>query len=254
MLKKLLQNKRFLRSSSCFSFQSSSIKECSRSFSSSSSILQRNLRISFSSSISKQIRLISSFSTSYSAHVQERLAQGIVPKPLDASQTTELITLLKNPTKDEEAFLLDLLVNRIPPGVDEAAYIKAGFLTAITKGETSSPLITPEYATELLGTMQGGYNINTLVDLLDSNRLGSIAANGLSKTLLMFESFYDVEKKARNGNVNAQRVLESWANAEWFLNRPVVPQKITVTVFKVFLPSWLFYFSLSFSISSNYIS
>mmetsp|Transcript_4523 Transcript_4523/g.4537 ORF Transcript_4523/g.4537 Transcript_4523/m.4537 type:complete len:827 (+) Transcript_4523:246-2726(+) len=111
--------------------------------------------------------------------------------------------------------------------------LKQLFLSAIAKGETTSPLITPEYATELLGTMQGGYNIHTLVELLDSNKLGPIAANGLSKTLLMFESFYDVEKKARNGNVNAQKVLQSWANAEWFTSRPEVPKKITVTVFKV---------------------
>ncbi len=176
----------------------------------------------------------SAFKTNYLTHVNERASQGVVPKPLDVKQTTELVTLLKNPPKDEESFLIDLLANRIPPGVDEAAYVKAAFLTAISKNETTSPLITPEYATELLGTMQGGYNINTLVELLDSPKLGSIAAKGLSKTLLMFESFYDVEKKARNGNIHAQRVLQSWADAEWFTSRPEVPKKITVTVFKVY--------------------
>jgi aconitate hydratase 2 / 2-methylisocitrate dehydratase len=165
--------------------------------------------------------------------VAERKASGIVPKPLDAEATTELTKMLIDPPADEKDFLLDLLVNRVPPGVDEAAYVKAGFLSAVAKGETSSPLVSAEYATELLGTMQGGYNIGTLVELLDSAELGSIAADGLSKTLLMFDAFYDVEKKAKDGNKHAQRVLQSWADAEWFTSKPKVAEKITVTVFKV---------------------
>jgi aconitate hydratase 2/2-methylisocitrate dehydratase len=178
-------------------------------------------------------RYASSFKTQYEAVAVERTAQGIVPKPLDAAAANELVSLLKSPPAGEEAFLMDLLVNRISPGVDEAAYVKAGFLTAIAKGETSSPLVTPEKATELLGTMQGGYNIGTLVELLDNPKLGPIAAKGLSKTILMFDAFHDVETKAKAGNKNAQKVMESWATGEWFTSKPEVAKKITVTVFKV---------------------
>ena len=121
----------------------------------------------------------------------------------------------------------------MPAGVDEAAYVKAAFLTAVAKGATKSPLVSPELATELLGTMQGGYNIVSLIELLDSPSLGAKAAEALSKSILVFEAFYDVEAKAKSGNENAQRVLKSWADAEWFLSRPEVPQRITVTVFKV---------------------
>jgi len=128
---------------------------------------------------------------------------------------------------------MDLLVNRIPPGVDEAAYVKAAFLTAVAKGETKSPLVSPELATELLATMQGGYNILTLVELLDHPTLSEKAADGLCNTILMFEAFHDVEAKCKAGNKAAQRVMESWANADWFLQRPEVAKKITVTVFKV---------------------
>jgi len=179
------------------------------------------------------VKHFSVFKNDYEGAAKERLSQGVVPKPLDAEQTTRLVDLLKNPPQDEKDFLLNLLKNAIPPGVDEAAYVKAGFLTAIAKGETVSPVIDPILATQLLATMQGGYNIVTLVDLLDSNELGPTAAEGLSKTLLMFEAFYDVEAKAKAGNKHAQKVVQSWANAEWFLNRPEVPRKITVTVFKV---------------------
>jgi aconitate hydratase 2 / 2-methylisocitrate dehydratase len=178
-------------------------------------------------------RYLSAFKDAYELHVQERLKESVVPKPLDATQTAELVNHLKNPEKGEEKFLFDLLSNRVPPGVDEAAYVKAAFLSAIAKGEAKSPIVSPEQATELLGTMQGGYNIHTLVELLDSPKLGSIAADALSKTLLMFEAFYDVEKRAQNGCENAKRVMKSWADAEWFTSRPEVPQKITVTVFKV---------------------
>ncbi|ORM73776.1 bifunctional aconitate hydratase 2/2-methylisocitrate dehydratase [Pantoea wallisii] len=169
----------------------------------------------------------------YRKHVAERAAQGIVPKPLDASQMAALVELLKNPPAGEEEFLIDLLVNRVPPGVDEAAYVKAGFLAAIAKGEAHSPLVTREKAVELLGTMQGGYNIHALIDALDDETLAPIAAEALSHTLLMFDNFYDVEEKAKAGNVHAKKILQSWADAEWFLKRPKLAEKITTTVFKV---------------------
>ncbi|ERT13249.1 bifunctional aconitate hydratase 2/2-methylisocitrate dehydratase [Photorhabdus temperata] len=169
----------------------------------------------------------------YRKHVAERAAQGVVPKPLDAAQAAALVELLKSPPKGEEDFLLDLLINRIPPGVDEAAYVKAGFLAAITKGETTSPLITPEKAVELLGTMQGGYNIHPLIDALDNEKLAPIAAKALSHTLLMFDNFYDVEEKAKAGNPQAKQIMHSWADAQWYLERPELAEKITVTVFKV---------------------
>ncbi|WP_435955207.1 bifunctional aconitate hydratase 2/2-methylisocitrate dehydratase [Dryocola sp. BD626] len=169
----------------------------------------------------------------YRKHVAERAAEGIVAKPLDATQMAALVELLKTPPKGEEAFLLDLITNRVPPGVDEAAYVKAGFLAALAKGDATSPLISPEKAVELLGTMQGGYNIHPLIDALDNEKLAPIAAKALSHTLLMFDNFYDVEEKAKAGNVHAQQVLKSWADAEWFLSRPKLAEKITVTVFKV---------------------
>lgn len=169
----------------------------------------------------------------YRLHVDQRAAQGIVPKPLDAQQTAELIELIKKPPAGEDEFILDLLVNRVPPGVDDAAYVKAGFLAAVAKGEASSPLITKEYAAELLGTMLGGYNIAPMIELLDDEALAPIVAKGLSKTLLMFDAFYDVEEKAKAGNKYAQQVIESWANAEWFTDKPAVAEKISVTVFKV---------------------
>ncbi|MEJ6939613.1 bifunctional aconitate hydratase 2/2-methylisocitrate dehydratase [Proteus mirabilis] len=169
----------------------------------------------------------------YRKHVAERAVEGVVPKPLDATQTAALVELLKSPPKGEEEFLLDLIVNRVPPGVDEAAYVKAGFLTALAKDETTSPLITPEKAVELLGTMQGGYNIHALIEALDNDKLAPIAAKALSHTLLMFDSFYDVEEKAKAGNVYAKQIMQSWADGEWFTERPELAEKITVTVFKV---------------------
>jgi aconitate hydratase 2/2-methylisocitrate dehydratase len=171
--------------------------------------------------------------TDYEGAIAERAAIGIVPKALDADATSQLVELLKSPPADEKEFLLDLLANRVPPGVDEAAYVKAAFLTDVAKGKTTSPIVTAEHATELLGTMQGGYNIASLVELLDDPKLGKIAAQKLSTTLLMFDAFYDVETKAKNGSENAKWVLQSWADADWFLSRPAVPEKITVTVFKV---------------------
>lgn len=169
----------------------------------------------------------------YRKHVEERAAEGVPPKPLNADQTASLVDLLKNPPAGEEAFLVDLITNRIPPGVDEAAYVKAGFLAAIAKGESSSPLISAEHAVELLGTMQGGYNIVTLVDLLDNDDLAKLAATQLKSTLLMFDAFHDVADKAKEGNANAKEVIQSWADAEWFTNRPALAEKITLTVFKV---------------------
>ena len=169
----------------------------------------------------------------YRKHVEERAADGVVPKPLDAEQVAGLVELVKAPIAGEEEVILDLLTNRVPPGVDEAAYVKAGFLTAIVKGEATSPILSAERATELLGTMQGGYNIETLVELLDVDALAPIAAKGLSHTLLMFDAFYTVEEKAKAGNKFAQQVMQSWADAEWFLSKPEVAKKLTVTVFKV---------------------
>ena len=169
----------------------------------------------------------------YREHVAERAAEGVVPKPLDATQMAGLVELLKSPPAGEEEFLLDLLINRVPPGVDEAAYVKAGFLAAVAKGETTSPLVSQEKAVELLGTMQGGYNIHPLIDALDDAKLAPIAAKALSHTLLMFDNFYDVEEKAKAGNKHAQQVLQSWADADWYLSRPELAEKITVTVFKV---------------------
>ena len=169
----------------------------------------------------------------YRKHVEERAAEGVVAKPLDAEQVAALVELLKNPPAGEESVLLDLLENRIPPGVDEAAYVKAGFLAAITKGEAQSPIVSKEKAADLLGTMQGGYNIEPLIALLDDESLAPIAVKALSHTLLMFDAFYDVEEKAKAGNAFAQQVLQSWADAEWFLSKPALAEKITLTVFKV---------------------
>lgn len=170
----------------------------------------------------------------YRQHVAERSALGIPPLPLNAQQTAALCELLKNPPKGEEEFLLELLRDRIPPGVDEAAYVKAGFLTAVTRGEIQCPLITPEAAVYLLGTMVGGYNVHSLIDLLKSshNNLALAAANALSKTLLVFDAFHDIQVLA-DTNPYAKQVMDSWANAEWFISRPKLAESITVTVFKV---------------------
>ncbi|MBW5405799.1 bifunctional aconitate hydratase 2/2-methylisocitrate dehydratase [Morganella morganii] len=169
----------------------------------------------------------------YRRHVAERAAQGIAPKPLEAAQVAELVELLKSPPAGEEAFLVDLITNRVPPGVDEAAYVKAGFLAALAKSEARSPLISAEKAVELLGTMQGGYNIHALIESLDDEKLAPVAAKALSHTLLMFDNFYDVEEKAKAGNSYAQKIIQSWADADWFLARPQLAEKLTVTVFKV---------------------
>ncbi|WP_417763690.1 bifunctional aconitate hydratase 2/2-methylisocitrate dehydratase [Shewanella sp.] len=169
----------------------------------------------------------------YRKHVAERAAEGVVPKPLDAQQVAELVELIKNPPAGEEEFILDLLENRIPPGVDEAAYVKAGFLDAVAQGTVTSPIVTAEHAVELLGTMQGGYNIEPLIKVLDNNKLAGIAEKALSHTLLMFDAFHDVVEKMQAGNEYAKRIVESWANADWFLGRPKLAEKISLTVFKV---------------------
>jgi aconitate hydratase 2/2-methylisocitrate dehydratase len=169
----------------------------------------------------------------YRKHVAERAAEGIVPKPLDAEQVAALVELIKQPPAGENEFILDLLANRVPAGVDEAAYVKAGFLAAIAKGEVSSPILDSARATELLGTMLGGYNIAPLIDLLDNEAMAPIAAKALSHTLLIFDAFHDVQEKADAGNSFAKQVLNSWAEAEWFTSKPKMPEKLTVTVFKV---------------------
>ncbi|NES95745.1 MAG: bifunctional aconitate hydratase 2/2-methylisocitrate dehydratase [Desertifilum sp. SIO1I2] len=170
----------------------------------------------------------------YRKHVAERALSGIPPLPLNAQQTTELCELLKNPPAGEEEALLDLLRDRIPPGVDEAAYIKAGFLSAIAKGEIQCPLIVPQGAVSLLGTMIGGYNVQSLVELLKSkdSNIASAAATALSKTTLVFDAFNDVLELSET-NPYAKQVIDAWANAAWFIGRSQLPKQITVTVFKV---------------------
>lgn len=171
--------------------------------------------------------------TEYRKHVAEREALGVPPQPLTDVQTADLVELLKTPPQGEEEYLIDLLENRVPAGVDQAAYVKAAFLNAIVKGEATSPLVSKERAVYLLGTMLGGYNVAPLVKLLDDDELGEMAAKALKKTLLVFDAFHDVEEKAKAGNANAKAVLESWAEGEWFTNRPKVPEEMTITVFKV---------------------
>lgn len=169
----------------------------------------------------------------YNAHVAERAALGIPALPLTKDQTTELVALLKNPPKGKEDELVELITNRVPAGVDDAAKVKAEFLDAVAKGEEKSPLISRTKATELLGTMLGGYNIKPLVELLADDQCGSAAAAALKKTLLMFDYFHDVQEMAEKGNALAKEVLQSWADAEWFTSRPAVPESLKLTVFKV---------------------
>jgi aconitate hydratase 2/2-methylisocitrate dehydratase len=169
----------------------------------------------------------------YNAQVAERAALGIPALPLTKDQTAELIGLLKNPPKGKEAELVDLITFRVPAGVDEAAKVKAEFLAAVAKGTDKSPLISRIKATELLGTMLGGYNIAPLVELLADAECAAAAAEALKKTLLMFDYFNDVQEMAEKGNAHAKSVMQSWANAEWFTSRPAVPESMTLTVFKV---------------------
>ena len=169
----------------------------------------------------------------YRDHVAERAALGIPPLPLSAKQTSELIELLKNPPAGEEATLVDLITHRVPAGVDDAAKVKASYLAAVAHGTEKCALISRAQATQLLGTMLGGYNLTPLIDLLDDAAVASVAAEGLKKTLLMFDQFHDVKEKADKGNTFAKAVLQSWADAEWFTSRPEVPQSIQLTVLKV---------------------
>ena len=170
--------------------------------------------------------------SAYRNHVADRAQQGIPPLPLNAAQASALCELLQNPPTGEEEFLLALLRDRIPPGVDQAAYVKAGWLTAIAKGELRSPLVSQSRSVELLGTMVGGYNVHTLIELLENEELGDLAATALKKTLLVFDAFNQVLELSKT-NARARAVIESWAAAEWFTSRPELPETLTVTVFKV---------------------
>ncbi|WP_420591806.1 bifunctional aconitate hydratase 2/2-methylisocitrate dehydratase [Bacterioplanoides sp.] len=169
----------------------------------------------------------------YKQHVEQRSTEGLPPKHLSAGQVAELIELLKKPSVGQEDLLLQLISERVPPGVDEAAYVKAGFLSAIVKGETQSPIICPKMAIQLLGNMHGGYNIETLIGLLSDENLAGLAAEELKHTILMFDAFHDVEQLAKEGNSHAQDILTSWAEGEWFTSRDAVADSIKVVVFKV---------------------
>ncbi len=169
---------------------------------------------------------------SYRQHVAEREAEGLPPLALEADQVAELVELIKNCPAGEEEFLMDLLVNRVPPGVDQAAYVKAAFLADVAKGNTSCDLIDAVRATEILGTMLGGYNVQPLIDLLDLETTADAAATALSHTLLIYDAFHDVAEKSRSNDA-AARVIRSWADAEWFTSKPVLAKEITVTVYKV---------------------
>ena len=169
----------------------------------------------------------------YRAHVADRAQEGLPPKALSAEQVSQLVELLKAPPAGEEATLLELLTERVPPGVDDAAYVKAAFLADVAKGEANAPLINAEEAVRLLGTMLGGYNIMPLVELLDHDALAANAAAELKNTLLMFDAFHDVAERAKNGNAHAEAVLKSWAEAEWFTRRDDLPEAIKMVVFKV---------------------
>jgi aconitate hydratase 2/2-methylisocitrate dehydratase len=169
----------------------------------------------------------------YQNHVATRAAEGLVPEPLSAEWTSLLVERLQDATLDDGDVLLELLTHRVPAGVDEAAYIKAGFLAAIAAGEAVSPIVTPKRAVELLGTMLGGYNVAPLIEALKNPELADMAVEGLSRTLLVFDAFHDVKALADQGLMAAQKVLKSWAAADWFTARPKVPETITVTVFKV---------------------
>ena len=169
----------------------------------------------------------------YREHVAEREKLGIPPLPLNAEQVGALTELLMDPPEDEEEFLMELLWNRVPPGVDKAAYVKAAFLSSITRGQVVCPLIDPLMAVDILGTMLGGYNVGTLVELLDDEALAAAAAKELKSTLLIFDAFHDIESRAKAGNSHAQGVLQSWADAGWFTNREEIPEQIELAVFMV---------------------
>ena len=169
----------------------------------------------------------------YREHVAERAAKNIPPAPLSPEQVAELVELIQAPPAGEESFLIELLTERVPPGVDEAAYVKAGFLSSIAQAETACALIDREQAVALLGNMLGGYNIGTLIGLLDDDEVGASAARELKQTILVFDAFHDVQQLAENGSQNPQSVLESWAAGEWFTDRPEVADSLKMVVFKV---------------------
>ena len=168
----------------------------------------------------------------YRKHVEERAAENLPPLALDAKQVADLIEVIKNPGKENPDEILALLVHRVPPGVDQAAYVKAAFLSAVAKGETQCELISRVTAVELLGTMLGGYNIQSLIDCLDDDVTAPAAVIALSHTLLIYDAFHDIAEKAKT-NAFAQQVLESWAEAEWFESKSEMAREITVTVYKV---------------------
>ncbi|NPA63412.1 MAG: bifunctional aconitate hydratase 2/2-methylisocitrate dehydratase [Epsilonproteobacteria bacterium] len=175
-----------------------------------------------------------SFIEEYKKAAEERAKLGIPPKPLTAEQVNEVIKLLKQVPIVEEEFLMDLLLNRVPPGVDDAAYVKAAFLRDIVQGNAKTAAISPKHAVEILGTMLGGYNVGPLVEALDHEdpEVAQAAADALKKTLLVYDAFNDVVEKAKT-NKYAKEVLESWANAEWFFSKPELPESIKAVVFKV---------------------
>ena len=168
----------------------------------------------------------------YRKHEQERRAQGIPALALNAEQVADLVELIKEPPVGEEDFILDIFSNKVPAGVDQAAYVKAAFLTDVANGKVSTSLITCESATRLLGTMLGGYNVQPLISLLNNEEVGDTAVEALSNTLLIFDSFHDVFELSKT-NERAKKVISSWAEAEWFLNKPAVPEHITAMVLKV---------------------
>jgi len=169
----------------------------------------------------------------YRQHVEERAKEGLPPLALDAEQVADLVELIKNPPTGEEDFIVDLLVNRVPPGVDKAAYVKAAFLADVAEGKVTVTSIDRARATFLLGTMLGGYNIEPLIRLLDHDETAEEAVKALSNTLLIYDALHDVKVKADQGNESAKAVMQSWAEAEWFTNRDKLPEEITLTVFKV---------------------
>jgi aconitate hydratase 2/2-methylisocitrate dehydratase len=169
----------------------------------------------------------------YRAHVAERASQGLPPLPLNAEQVAALVELIKKPPQGEDDFLVDLLENRIPPGVDQAAYVKAAFLADVAKGKVETPLVCKQHAVQVLGTMLGGYNVHTLIELLDDATLAPDAVQALSHTTLIFDAFHDVVEKFKAGNPHAKTLLESWAEAEWFTSKPALAESIQCVVFKV---------------------
>ena len=167
----------------------------------------------------------------YKKHCEERKEQGIPPLPLSAQQTSDLVELLKSEHEESE-LLLELLKERIPAGVDQAAYVKAGFLADITTGETSSPYISKKEAVMILGTMLGGYNIQPLIKCLGDDDLGEAAAASLSTTLLIFDAFNEVLALSET-NKNAKTVIDAWAEGTWFKEKQEIAKQIKLTVYKV---------------------